>query len=105
LSVADELQFHIAGDSRMTVFASGATAATLYEILAGQPPYAGKRAELQYKARTAKLEDAFARLHGCGSDAELIALTKHYAPCSDVHSQPQKPRHHVRTDGRLSLEP
>ena len=50
--------------------------AILCEMLTGRPPYAGPGEAALKRARRADLADAFARLDGCGADAELVALAK-----------------------------
>jgi eukaryotic-like serine/threonine-protein kinase len=62
-------------DERCDVFGLGAI---LCEILTGQPPYSGgDRADLLRRAAVGDLADAWARLEGCGADAELVALAQH----------------------------
>jgi tetratricopeptide (TPR) repeat protein len=61
-------------DERCDVFGLGAI---LCEVLTGSPPYRGRETgELLRKAARADLGDAFARLDGCGVEAELVRLAK-----------------------------
>ena len=45
-------------------------------MLTGKPPFPGPSEAALKKARRGDLEEAFARLDGCGADPELVALAK-----------------------------
>src|SRR5262249_21307665 len=61
-------------DERSDVFGLGAV---LCAILTGQPPYVGADSESTRRlAARARLEDAFARLDGCGAEPAVVALCK-----------------------------
>jgi tetratricopeptide (TPR) repeat protein len=73
-------------DERADVFGLGAI---LCEILTGQPPFPGKTAEAHRKAQAAQLDDAQARLDGCGADTELVTLARRCLAADPG----QRPRH------------
>ena len=69
------------------------------EILTEKPPYVGDDSQaLLRRARRADLEDAFARLNGCGADGDLIDLA-HRCLAPDPDS-----RWHAAADLKLELE-
>jgi eukaryotic-like serine/threonine-protein kinase len=61
-------------DERADVFGLGAI---LCEILTGQPAFVGRVvSETVRKAQRGELDEAFARLDGCGAEPELVALAR-----------------------------
>jgi serine/threonine-protein kinase len=80
-------------DERADVFGLGAI---LCEILTGQPPYTGTRAELARRAQVAALDEAYARLDRCGADSEMVGLAKRCLAA--------EPWHRPRDAGKVAEE-
>jgi hypothetical protein len=61
-------------DERCDVFGLGAV---LCEILTGQPPFTGtSHSEILRQAANGELDEAHARLEGCGADPDLVRLAR-----------------------------
>jgi tetratricopeptide (TPR) repeat protein len=84
-------------DERVDVFALGSI---LCEILTGKPAYVGGSwEEVFQKAQRGDLADAFARLDGCGADAELLYLARRcLAP-----DKADRPRHALELAATITL--